>query len=260
MNSLLWSRGAYATVAPPVCPVAPFNPATLNLSLWLEGHDCPGAGINWASRASAGTSGSIVTDFVSGGGPQALTKPLGVAPCGLETAQFRVSPYSVLKINQAPGQYILPGTTGTAVAAFKFHTGRDFGFGPEYVSAILHEYNDHWRMAMTPAGAARVTAYTASGMQTATTANTVSSGDWCIVECQWDSTECRVRLNRGAWASFASVRFPLASGTVYLGVDANFGAQVDADIGLTIVANSVLSAGDLTNLQDYCEWYIGTTV
>lgn len=260
MNSLLWSRGAYAYTPPPVCPLAPFDPSTLSLSLWLEGRDCPGAGVNWASRASAGTSGSIVTDFVSGGGPQALTKPLAESPCGLETAQFSASPYSVLKINQVPGQYIMPGVTGTAVCAFKFITGTDLGFGPEFVSSLLHEYNDNWRMSVTPSGEARITAYTTSGTQVATTANALSSGDWGIVECQWDTAECRVRLNRGAWASFPDVRYVLTPGALFLGVEASFGAQVDANVGVQIVANSILSAGDLTNLQSYCEWYIGTTV
>ena len=256
----MWSRSAYAS-APVGCPAAPFNPATLGLSLWIEGRDLPASGVNWQSRASAGSSGSVVTDWVGGSaGPQSLAHPPSVAPCGLDTAHFSSSPYSLLKIVQDSAYPIIDSVDGTIVAVFRYYAGRDFGFGPFYTSAVISELSSNWKLQMDPTGHAMVSAYTASGVQSAVTANAVSSGDWCIAEAQFTGTECRVRLNRGAWSSFATPRYVTGIGTIFLGCDGAFGTIVDCDVAAIMAANSVLSGATLASLEHYGEWLIGTTV
>jgi hypothetical protein len=259
INGLGWANPGFAG-APIVCPTAPFDPSTLSLSLWLEGRDCPGAGINWQSRASAGTSGAIVTDFIPGfPGPQAQPKPLAVAPCGLATAEFTQANFCLLKVNQASPNLITPGD-GTYVCVFKYILGRDNIYGPQSASCLVHEYNDNIRVQMTAAGEARLSVNTAGGNVSITTANTVSPGDWAIVVAQFDSSGTRIRLNRGTWATSGVARAPTGSGLFLLGADATFGATVDHFAAVTIAANSYLSAGDISDLEGYGEWYINTTV
>lgn len=258
MTNLLWARGAYSVAPPPpVCPAAPFDPSTLPLSLWLEGRNCPGAGVDWASRASTGTSGNIHTSFQTGGGPQSLAKPLAVAPCGLATAQFLTSPNTVLRITDDPSNPVVPATI---VYSGKFIASGDPGNGPQYVGGIINDYTNRWKVQFTQSGHAQVYVYTAAGGQIATTLNSVNAGDWYVVTTEFRGSDVRVRLNHGAYASTANAWAPNVRGNMYMGFDPIFGAQFDTWLGTLLIANTALSAGDITSLESYCEWYLGTTV
>lgn len=257
MIGLLWSRGAYASIPPPVCPLAPFDPSTLGLSLWLRGDACPGAGIDWDSEASAGTSGNIHTDFHVGGGPQSLTKPLAVSPCGLATAQFLTTPNTVLKILDDPANPVEPATI---VYCGKWISSYDPGFGAQYMGGMVNDFTNGWKVQFTPTGEAQVWVTTSAGAQSATTSNAVASGDWYVVVVEFTAGGVTVKLNHGTPASTANAWVPNTRGTLYLGFDPIFGAQLDTWLGELFVSNTALSAGDIANLEDHCEWYIGTTV
>lgn len=255
MMSLLLSSGEYP--APPVCPVAPFDPSTLGLSLWLRGDSCPGAGIDWDSEASAGTSGNIHTDYHTGGGPQSLSKPLSVSPCGLATAQFLTSPNTVLKILDDPANPVEPATI---VYCGKFIASADPGFGAYYVGGIINDFGNGWKVQFDSAGHAQVGAITSTGVEIATTSNAVASGDWYVVVVEFTVGGVTVKLNHGTAASTANPWVPNTRGTMYLGFDPIFGAQLDTWLGEIFVSNTALSAGQISDLEAHCEWYIGTTV
>lgn len=257
MMGMLWARGAYNVITPPVCPLAPFDPSTLGLSLWLRGDSCPGAGIDWDSENSAGTSGNIHTSFHIGGGPQSVSKPLAVSPCGLATAQFLTTPNTILKITDDPSNPVAPATI---VYCGKFIASADPGFGAFYVGGMINDFANGWKVQFDSTGHAQVAALTGAGAQTATTSNAVASGDWFVVVVEFTAGGVTVKLNHGTPASTANAWAPGTRGTMYLGFDPIFGAQLDAQLGELFISNTALSAGDITNLEDHCEWYIGTTV
>lgn len=258
IGGLLWSRGAYAAAPPPpVCPLAPFDPSTLSLSLWLEGRDCPGAGIDWDSRVSAGTSGNLHTDFHTGGGPQSVSKPLAVSPCGLETAQFLTTPNTVLKIFDDPANPVEPATV---VYCGQWFASNDPGFGAYYYGGIINDFGNGWKVQFTPTGEAQVGVLTSAGTQIAVTPNALSSGDWYVVVVEFTAGGVSVKLNHGTPATTANAWAPGTRGTMYVGFDPIFGAQLDTNLGALFIANTALTSGEVASLEAYCEWYIGTTV
>lgn len=261
--NLMWARGAYGPgVTPPTCPLSPFDPSTLSLSLWLEAVDCPSGAGAWASRASAGTSGLLSANNRFGStAPQGLALVPSVAPCGLDTAQFRASPYAVLGLNYVAGTSdIIPGTDGTVVAVFKYVAGVTSPYGVQHDSAILEAFDDQWRVQMNGSGQARVSCTTSSGVQSAVTSNSVSSGDWCFVVAKFSGSSVSVQLNGGSVASFASPRSTFTQDRLLFGFTGTFGHILDMNMAELFVANYVMSAGDITNLKARADWYVGTTI
>lgn len=155
---------------------------------------------------------------------------------------------------------MIPGTDGTVVAAFKYVLGRTSGVAPQYDSAIVEAFHDQWRVQMNGSGQAQVSCTTSSGVQVATTSNSVVSGDWCFVVAKFSGSSVSVQLNGGTVASFASARTPVSQNLILVGFQGTFGEILDMDLSCLWIANSVLSAGDVADLKTRADWYVGTTI
>lgn len=234
----------------------PFDPATLNLSLWIdaskEGYD-DGAG-TWASNASAGTSGDYVLTVPGGFGTPTLFDLDGFTAASFASAE-------ALTIAGETGSAFFSSTGATiAVLAYITSIAADAPPGQDYNNdaIVIGSSSDFGLTAFSGGPGIGAFTFDSGASEFVDARSDVAVGSWQFLFMAWDTANIYSSVNGGVVASSTLVTPTFAGDEVLIGSSETM--PFTGNIAAIFFSPTALTTMQRDQLRSYCAAEFGVSV
>jgi hypothetical protein len=234
-----FNRGRFPTGG--AASAAAFDPATLSLTMWTRSDY---AGAPWVGETSAGSSGgrNLVSDTSD---PATGTAQNGHTPANFAAASSR-------RLKNTTAMATLFGASGWTVVALLKPRNLAADGGVTVNQTVFTEVGQYCGFEIYSNGV-RIWQYNDIGTILTSDATTgPANGAYCMVHGKWDGAKIYAGFNGTYSAGTAKTTIAAATGGIKVGTYyTSATAFLDADVQEFMIADSALSAGNISSIKSY---------